>query len=311
MMVDPDGEFVVAAMIIGAVIGAYIGGSSVNGWEINPGRWDYSSGKTWAGMGIGAVVGAAGGYGFAKAAPVLAKTGFFTHFGTSGTIGAYSLTGAASGAAIGYGSGFAGGMIHSNGSWNYSHKSGMHGAKVGATIGAMAGAIGGEIAAYEPPKGYPSVNSPEKPKWEGPYYQGTEEEAKEMLLFSSKMYNVETNYWNTSKGYYFSPIQGNAYGYSWDKISMKLTGYNLDIGFKANTIKSAYRYTYFEKIGKNFYLSPNIFHRAKIYSNAHTHPRNSPPGSDDLKFSYFFGIPGVVFGWNGSVYRYGGTGYWK
>ncbi len=58
---DPSGELFVVAMIVGAVIGAYIGGASANGGNLNPLKWDWSSGATWAGIGIGAVVGAVGG----------------------------------------------------------------------------------------------------------------------------------------------------------------------------------------------------------------------------------------------------------
>lgn len=57
---DPSGEIVWAPIIIGAVVGAYIGGSTANG-TYNPGQWDYSSGQTWAGMGIGLVAGGLGG----------------------------------------------------------------------------------------------------------------------------------------------------------------------------------------------------------------------------------------------------------
>lgn len=57
---DPSGEFFFVAMIVGAIIGAYIGGSKANdNW--NPLKWDYSSGKTWLGIGTGAVIGAIGG----------------------------------------------------------------------------------------------------------------------------------------------------------------------------------------------------------------------------------------------------------
>ncbi|MFA9192503.1 RHS repeat-associated core domain-containing protein [Flavobacterium sp. FZUC8N2.13] len=57
---DKDGEFFIAAIIVGAVIGGYIGGSKANkNW--NPTKWDWSSGKTWAGIGTGALIGAIGG----------------------------------------------------------------------------------------------------------------------------------------------------------------------------------------------------------------------------------------------------------
>jgi len=59
------------------------------------------------------------------------------------------------------------------------------------------------------------------------------------------------------------------------------------------------------------FLSPNIFQISRVYNKAHTHPRNTSPSPADLKFSYLFGISGIVFGWNGSVYNYGGNEYWK
>lgn len=92
---------------------------------------------------MGALIGAAGGAGFYYAAPALANTGFFANFGTSGMIGAYTITGAAAGGAIGYGSGFTGGMLHSDGDWGYSHQSGMFGAQIGATVGSALGAAAG------------------------------------------------------------------------------------------------------------------------------------------------------------------------
>ncbi|WP_276373029.1 DUF6443 domain-containing protein [Chryseolinea sp. H1M3-3] len=61
LMVDPDGEFAFVPVIIGAVIGAYSGGTIANNGEMNPGNWDYQSGKTWKYMGAGAVVGGVSG----------------------------------------------------------------------------------------------------------------------------------------------------------------------------------------------------------------------------------------------------------
>ncbi len=56
---DPSGEFLVG-LIVGAIIGTYIGGSIAN-HSYNPGKWDYSSGKTWGYMAGGAIIGAASG----------------------------------------------------------------------------------------------------------------------------------------------------------------------------------------------------------------------------------------------------------
>ncbi|QTD49292.1 RHS repeat-associated core domain-containing protein [Sulfidibacter corallicola] len=63
-LIDPDGNFIVSLIvgaIIGAVIGGYFGGVSANGGEYNPAKWDWASGKTWAGIFIGAGFGAVGG----------------------------------------------------------------------------------------------------------------------------------------------------------------------------------------------------------------------------------------------------------
>jgi len=75
---DPSGEiiFTLATLIaapftsgaslsllptaIGADLGMWAGGSAVNG-TMNPFQWDYNSGKTWAGMGVGALAGGVGG----------------------------------------------------------------------------------------------------------------------------------------------------------------------------------------------------------------------------------------------------------
>ncbi|NEN25806.1 hypothetical protein G3O08_20155 [Cryomorpha ignava] len=86
MYVDPDGEFVWIPVIIGAAIGAYIGGSTAN-QSYNPGNWDFQSGKTWGYMIGGAVVGglsgaasyavATSGIPFANTASIM--TGSFTN----------------------------------------------------------------------------------------------------------------------------------------------------------------------------------------------------------------------------------------
>lgn len=59
---DPTGEFVWVPVIIGAVIGTYMGGTLANEGELNPTKWDYNSGKTWGYMLGGAVVGGLSGY---------------------------------------------------------------------------------------------------------------------------------------------------------------------------------------------------------------------------------------------------------
>jgi RHS repeat-associated protein len=67
--VDPDGnEPITAGIIIGAAVGAYMGGSMANN-NFNPTKWDFSSGRTWTWMGAGALFGGfSGGLGASIAA---------------------------------------------------------------------------------------------------------------------------------------------------------------------------------------------------------------------------------------------------
>ena len=83
---DPNGQFafLIAAIVIGAVIGAYSGGAAVN-HDANPASWNWSSGETWAGMIGGAVLGGVGG----AAGSAIAGAGF----GAAGTLAAMGVLG--------------------------------------------------------------------------------------------------------------------------------------------------------------------------------------------------------------------------
>ncbi|OYT14557.1 MAG: hypothetical protein B7C24_17670 [Bacteroidetes bacterium 4572_77] len=106
--VDPSGKNPLIIIGIGMIIGAYIGGAAAEGWEVNPTKWQWD-GDTWSGIGTGAVIGGLAGFGAYIVGPAMAGTGFFSHFGASGVLAAYSLTGAVAGGFAGYGIGFAGG----------------------------------------------------------------------------------------------------------------------------------------------------------------------------------------------------------
>ena len=58
---DPNGEIIWAAVIVGAIIGAYTGGTIANNGEANPIKWNYSV-DTFAHILSGAVIGALSGY---------------------------------------------------------------------------------------------------------------------------------------------------------------------------------------------------------------------------------------------------------
>ncbi|MFC5283652.1 RHS repeat-associated core domain-containing protein [Pedobacter alpinus] len=136
--VDPSGEFIVEAIIIGAAIFSYLGGTAANNGQFNPTKWDWSSGKTWGGIGIGAVAGGLGGWGFAVAGPALAGSAFFGSF-SNGTIAAYGLAGTLAGGSAGYLTGFGTGMIVSNGDWGYANKLGGLYGSIGAAVGSVIG----------------------------------------------------------------------------------------------------------------------------------------------------------------------------
>lgn len=71
--IDPNGEFaLLAVIIVGAVIGAYLGAAAVN-HSFNPIQWDWKSGKTYAGLLGGAILGAVGG-GIVEAAATVGVT---------------------------------------------------------------------------------------------------------------------------------------------------------------------------------------------------------------------------------------------
>jgi RHS repeat-associated protein len=58
--IDPNGDFAFAvAIIVGAIVGAYFGGATVN-HDMNPLHWNWSAGKTYAGLFGGASIGSVG-----------------------------------------------------------------------------------------------------------------------------------------------------------------------------------------------------------------------------------------------------------
>lgn len=77
---DPNGEFIVTALVIGgAILGAYLGGLSGNHGELNPTKWDFSSPDTYVGMIAGAVIGAVAAYGIAVPGSITFSFGLFAN----------------------------------------------------------------------------------------------------------------------------------------------------------------------------------------------------------------------------------------
>ena len=143
---DKNGEFIITALIVGAIIGAYIGGSQANG-TYNPFKWDFNNVDTWVGMVGGAVVGGVSG-GVAAYAGGLAAAGLAAYGITGGVIG---------GAVVGVTSGLVGGFISGGfmsqlpgGNGKFWSSAGW-----GALSGFVGGAvIGGATGALTTPKGH-------------------------------------------------------------------------------------------------------------------------------------------------------------
>ncbi|MCD4746681.1 MAG: FG-GAP-like repeat-containing protein [Bacteroidales bacterium] len=119
---DPNGEIIWTPIIIGAVIGTYMGGTIANEGEINPVDWDYSSGNTWSYMGAGAVIGGLSG-------------------GAAGGISAAGGGAMAAGAA----SGVVGGAGFSGLATGWNGEAMLQGAVYGGISGAVGGGIGASI----------------------------------------------------------------------------------------------------------------------------------------------------------------------
>ncbi|HRP91128.1 MAG TPA: FG-GAP-like repeat-containing protein [Edaphocola sp.] len=77
---DPSGEFVWMPIIVGAAIGAYLGGATANN-NFNPIKWDWNSSATWKGIGVGAIAGGLSGAGWSVGLAALGKTGFWATAG--------------------------------------------------------------------------------------------------------------------------------------------------------------------------------------------------------------------------------------
>lgn len=45
---DPDGEWVITALTM--LANMYVSTSAANGWQFNPGKWDWESPKTWVSL---------------------------------------------------------------------------------------------------------------------------------------------------------------------------------------------------------------------------------------------------------------------
>ena len=144
---DPSGEFIVTAIIIGAIVGAYIGGAQANG-DWNPLNWDWGSGDTWGGIIGGAAIGGVSGA-VGAVAGVAAAGWLSAATGISGGIIGGGFAGLVGGAAGGFISGF--GMSFLPGASGNAFVNGLKGAAMGGLGGLV---LGGTIGAFTTPKGH-------------------------------------------------------------------------------------------------------------------------------------------------------------
>lgn len=87
-------------------------------------------------------------------------------------------------------------------------------------------------------------------------------------------------------------------------ISFYFCSYNFAQGtfFTANCVSSA---------APKYSSAINNQTTASGYNSFASGYLTTAPGDADLRFSKLFDISGVVFGWDGVSYKYGGPGYWE
>jgi len=152
MYTDPTGEFLWIPIIIGAILGAYTGGTIANNGELNPFKWDYSSGKTWGYMIGGAIVGGLSGWAggsIAQSGGAFANTLSITAGSSINSLGTYIYTGGKTDLAINFG---IGSFNFSNGLLSYLGEKGNSLLEnIGFGLGALAN-IQDVLAGFNPGK---------------------------------------------------------------------------------------------------------------------------------------------------------------
>lgn len=111
-------------IIIGAVIGAYSGGTLANNGQLNPFKWDYSSGKTWGYMLGGAIVGGISGgvaNGIASSGVAFANTQAIIAGSLINSVGTFMYTGGQTDLSVSFG---VGSFNFSTGEFGYLGKKG-------------------------------------------------------------------------------------------------------------------------------------------------------------------------------------------
>ncbi len=242
--VDPDGESVFL-LIAFTLAGAYLGGVGANYGEFNPAQWDLESAETYLGIGFGALFGYVAGYGILHSETVGLAVGITTSAG-----GLF--------------------LVGSGSDWSFQWTT---------TAGG-----GGEIPLQEE-KGIPQITSVNRPEYyDERFYHGTETEAIEILVASSKIKNMETAVYELEYGYYYEYTSG----YRKISASEPYIGDDLVIGYAdgyyityyENTLEQGRAYSAFE-MNKGLYIRYGFMQTTWVNQFYHTHANNTPLGYYD------------------------------
>jgi len=145
---DPDGEIVWVPMVIGAVVGAYMGGVTANEGEFNPGKWTSSNtaGYMIGGAIVGAISGAAS-YGVSTSGMPMANTASIMAGSFTNSVGMHIVTGGKTDVSISFG---VASYNFSQGTWGYLGKQGNSTLEnIGYAMGAVAN-VSDILAGFNP-----------------------------------------------------------------------------------------------------------------------------------------------------------------
>jgi hypothetical protein len=258
-------------------LGGYIGGVSSNDLELNPVQWNWRDPSTYFSIAIGAAAGALGGYGLVYPGTVLYDFSLITPFVDLGVSGFQN-------------------------DWNFRW----------TTIAGGSGEIPlndeGPVysAEHQVGKGISDMYRHSDPR----FYHGSLNEAKDLLVATSKYHNAEMGmYYLKDYGYYFE----DRYGYlaksfyanapSGDFWSYShFDGYN-KYYYGENQIDQTWTYSLHPK--RNELYIPNGLHPRQNVGRPdayfHTHPSSGYLSFGDQEWSKNRGIPMWAVGWDGTI----------
>ena len=259
------------------LLGGYLGGVGSNDLELNPVQWDWSAPSTYLSIGMGMAAGALGGYGLLNPGTVTYTASLLTPFGQVGLSGFQN-------------------------NWNFQWTT---------TAGGS-----GEIPlnnqdpiyspAYQVSKGISNMYRPGDPQ----FYQGTMNEAKDLLIASSKYNNTEMGmYYFNEYGYYFEESYGylNVPFYAGDPSSDFWSYSHFDGYYKYYYGENQFQHSYTYSLNPYRYevYIPNGLHPRQNIGRPdayyHTHPNSTYLSTSDINNMERRGFPTWAVGWDGVI----------